>query len=271
MKNQKNVVHKFAEKENLRLRGWPVELTKDEFHAGLVVSFGHLISNVLIEKFPLGMINVHASLLPRWRGAAPIIYSLANGDTRTGVSIMRIRPKKFDIGEIISQHSLEIHDNMYMPELYNKLGELGSKALVECLSDLPNKIENAKPQSMENVTFAPKVTSKFSSINWKAMPSNQIYNLERAVRGFLHVTTTWNGETIKLFEIKRTEEQALHDDRDEGFIIYDENSELLKVLCLDRKYVTIEKVQPHKRKIMSAKDFNNGFVKKTPIEKRYFI
>ncbi|KAL3276437.1 hypothetical protein HHI36_011820 [Cryptolaemus montrouzieri] len=247
VKKLKNAVHLFAEKENLRLNEWPYEVPENEFHTGLVVSFGHLIPQRIIKKFPLGMINVHASLLPRWRGAAPIIYSLANGDSVTGVSIMKIKPKKFDTGEIISQKSVEIREDMYMPELHQVLGIVGANELIECLRDLPNKLENAKPQSQENITYAPKIDPTFSHINWKNMTSTQIYNLERAVKGFLPVVTLWKGEPIKLFTIEKLEENT--ENVSPGFIIYDNILNVLKVSCLDQKYVIVRKVQVFSKKL----------------------
>lgn len=100
-----------------------------------------------------GMLNVHASLLPRWRGAAPIIYALANGDTETGVTVMQIKPKKFDIGEILMQRKVSISDNMTMPELHNTLGQLGAKCLVETIKNLEDYLLNCKPQSSKGVTY----------------------------------------------------------------------------------------------------------------------
>lgn len=97
--------------------------------------------------------NVHASLLPKWRGAAPIIYALAKGDSKTGVTIMRIRPKKFDIGDIVLQESLPIHPSTKMRELYEKLGVLGAKNLIKVLELLPEYLDQAKPQPTEGVTY----------------------------------------------------------------------------------------------------------------------
>lgn len=93
------------------------------------------------------MINVHASLLPKWRGAAPIVYALANGDKKTGVTIMRIKPRKFDVGEIVKQAEIEITDDMQMPELYEKLANLGSNLLLEVVNTLPDALLAAKEQN----------------------------------------------------------------------------------------------------------------------------
>lgn len=99
------------------------------------------------------MINVHASLLPRWRGAAPIIYAIMNGDKTTGVSIMQIRPKHFDIGEILAQKTIEIGPTQMMNELHKQLSVVGGELLLTCLRNLPNSLNNAMPQNSEGVTY----------------------------------------------------------------------------------------------------------------------
>lgn len=99
------------------------------------------------------MINVHASLLPRWRGAAPIIHALASGDEVTGVTIMRIQPYKFDLGEIIKQKSIEIADNTTQDQLTKELANIGASLLVDTIQELPTCIKNATPQPENGVTY----------------------------------------------------------------------------------------------------------------------
>lgn len=97
--------------------------------------------------------NVHGSLLPRWRGAAPISYAIASGDTETGVTVMRIKPKQFDIGEIVMQSKVQIQSNMRRLELHDTLGELGASCLVTALRNLPETLMQAQPQSNIGVTY----------------------------------------------------------------------------------------------------------------------
>lgn len=82
------------------------------------------------------MLNVHASLLPKYRGASPIIYAIKNGESETGVSIMRIKPNKFDVGEVLATERVEISDDVMMPELHDKLSSIGAELLVKCVRDL---------------------------------------------------------------------------------------------------------------------------------------
>lgn len=93
-----------------------------------------------------GMINVHASLLPKWRGAAPIIHALRNGDTATGITIMKIRPRQFDIGEILAQRIVPIDPHMLMPELHEKLARIGADELLITMRTLEQSLRDAQPQ-----------------------------------------------------------------------------------------------------------------------------
>lgn len=83
-----------------------------------------------------GMLNVHASILPKYRGASPIIYAIRNGEKETGVSIMRIKPIKFDVGEVLATRTMAIGDDTLMPQLHERLSVMGAELLVECISDL---------------------------------------------------------------------------------------------------------------------------------------
>lgn len=99
------------------------------------------------------MINVHASLLPRWRGASPIIHAILNEDRLTGVSIMKIHPDKFDVGEILAQREIPIPEAVLMPELHDTLAIAGAQLLVECIANAPASFQNAKQQDDTNVTY----------------------------------------------------------------------------------------------------------------------
>lgn len=99
------------------------------------------------------MINVHASLLPRWRGASPIIYAILNEDATTGVSIMKIQPHKFDIGEILAQKEIEIPTNVLMPDLHTILAQEGGELLVNCIKNAPESLQNGKQQGNENISY----------------------------------------------------------------------------------------------------------------------
>lgn len=91
------------------------------------------------------MLNLHASLLPKYRGASPIVHAIKDGESETGVSIMEIRPKKFDVGDILATERVTITDHMLMPELHDKLAYIGAKLLVDCVTNI-NKYKPLKQE-----------------------------------------------------------------------------------------------------------------------------
>merc|ERR1711953_1599013 len=131
-------VTKFGSANNLKIHTWPpdIDLIKQQqFDLGVVASFGKLLPRNIIESFPLGMINVHGSLLPRWRGAAPVVHAIAAGDTVTGVTIMRVKPKKFDIGEVLARKEVQLDPDIVRRDLTAQLSESGSGLLMDVLRD----------------------------------------------------------------------------------------------------------------------------------------
>jgi methionyl-tRNA formyltransferase len=217
------------------------------------------------------MLNVHASLLPRWRGAAPIIYAIADGDRKTGITIMKISPDKFDVGDIINQESVEIHPNMKMRELYTTLGKLGANSLINTLETLPHSLCTAKPQPSDGVTYAPKVNASLACVKWDKMTSHQVYNLERALDGVFHLQTSWNGTPVKLMNInKHGSDSKKYDKVHPGFVDYDKQRKVLKILCSDFQFITVKKVGVLGKRVMTSGDFHNGYVKKEAPDCRYF-
>lgn len=112
-----------------------------------------ILTNLVFFCVCRGIINVHASLLPRWRGASPIIHAILNGDRLTGVSIMKIHPDKFDVGEILAQREVQIPEAVLMPELHDTLANVGAELLVECIEHAPAIFQNARQQDDTNVTY----------------------------------------------------------------------------------------------------------------------
>lgn len=100
-----------------------------------------------------GMVNVHASLLPKWRGASPIIHSILNEDDVTGVSIMRIRPHKFDTGEVFAQRQVNVPESVLMPELHDTLSRQGAELLNDFIQRIPDSLNEAREQSDSNITY----------------------------------------------------------------------------------------------------------------------
>ncbi|XP_011307835.1 methionyl-tRNA formyltransferase, mitochondrial [Fopius arisanus] len=258
-----NAVTKYAQDHGIKIHHWPMEACLD-FDIGLVVSFGRLIPSRIIKSFPLGMINVHASLLPRWRGAAPIIHALMNGDRTTGVTIMKIAPKKFDVGEIINQKEIQIDDHETQIQLHKRLASMGGDLLMETLGKLPDIINSGIAQSPENVTYAPKIQKNISIVKWKEMTARDVYNLQRALTGIFPLKTTFQGKSVKIFGVKLVKKiprDCYERESNPGKIYYDKNEGSLLVQCKNDSWVTVDEIALAGKPKMSATDFNNGFFK----------
>ncbi|XP_053603283.1 methionyl-tRNA formyltransferase, mitochondrial [Plodia interpunctella] len=266
-------IENYALSEGLKTIKWPIaNLQAGEYDLGLIVAFGHLIKEDLLKKFPLGMINVHPSLLPRWRGAAPIIYTLMHGDKLTGVSLMRIKPDIFDVGEIISQQKVPVSKDIKQTDLTAQLSEIGADMLVECLRTLPNSLKNSKPQSSDGVTYAKKINKSNSEVRWSEMDALQVYNLYRAIYGIYPLTTKFRDKPMKLFGAFITSPEDTADrNTSPGTVEYCKKSDALRILCKDRKYVYFKSVRIVGKREITAVDFYNGYIKNMSIEKRKLI
>ena len=155
--------------------------TLSAIHADLfvVVAYGEILKQEILDLPRLGCINVHASLLPKYRGAAPIQRALIHGEKETGISIIKL-VKKMDAGDVIKMASLPIAEAMTYPELETALSSLGSTLLLEVISDLEHNRAEFTPQDHDKATFADKIQPKEYEINW-SKPARDIHNLVRAL------------------------------------------------------------------------------------------
>ncbi|MDU9375754.1 Methionyl-tRNA formyltransferase [Methanocorpusculaceae archaeon Sp1] len=146
---------------------------------GVVVAFGMMIPDEIINLPPQKIINIHGSLLPRYRGAAPMQYSVLNGDEEAGVSIMYIT-KDLDAGDVILSKSLAVGGDETFGELHDRLAALGAEALVEALERVSSGDVCATPQDHAKATFAPSITKEECVIDW-SMPARMIHNRIRGL------------------------------------------------------------------------------------------
>ncbi|XP_032785352.1 methionyl-tRNA formyltransferase, mitochondrial isoform X1 [Daphnia magna] len=269
------LVAKYAMKHNLPISVWPLPKEQpptDCWELGVVASFGHLIPKRIINSFPQGMLNIHASILPRWRGAAPIVHAIMNGDDETGVTIMRIKPYHFDVGDIVQQLSLPIDPHISAVQLTDRLADMGANLLVRCISDLHYHLNRCTPQPSGGVTLAPKIDATLSHIDWSSMNAAQIYNRWRATRHLFKLQTFFHGNNVKLNDVEPPTTKAptmFQDVVDRpGRIIVDRQRNLLFVRCQD--WVAFRHVTLHRRPVMSALDFFNGYLQKKAIDQHYF-
>ncbi|CAH2105435.1 unnamed protein product [Euphydryas editha] len=268
----KTIIEKYAQTENIKLLQWPnLDIRTNEYDIGIIVAFGHLIKEDVLNKFPLGMVNVHPSLLPRWRGAAPIIYTLLHGDEIAGVSLMKIKPNIFDVGEIISQQKVLISKDIKLPELTEQLSDIGADMLVECLRTLPTCLTRAIPQSNEGVTYAKKINKGISEVRWFDMSAEDVYNLYRAIYGLYPLTTKFREKQIKLFNGFLVENDPEYTNKSVGSLEYCEKTKAIRVLCKDKKFIYFRSLRVLGKREISALDFYNGYIKNVSIDKRNVV
>jgi methionyl-tRNA formyltransferase len=171
-----------------------------EADLGVVVAYGHILRPEILGIPPRGMINVHASLLPRYRGAAPIQHAILKGETETGISIIQMEAG-LDSGPVLHHVSTPIGPEESAGDLTLRLAELGAAALVEALSLLSGGLARPQPQDHARATLAPKIDRSMARLVWE----RDAAVLARQVRAFdpsPGAWTTLKGETLKLFNAR---------------------------------------------------------------------
>uniref|UniRef100_A0A8C0NKZ0 Mitochondrial methionyl-tRNA formyltransferase n=1 Tax=Canis lupus familiaris TaxID=9615 RepID=A0A8C0NKZ0_CANLF len=222
-----------------------------------------LLGNKLDMAQYSGMLNVHPSCLPRWRGPAPIIHTVLHGDTITGVTIMQIRPKRFDVGPIIKQETVPVPPKSTAKELEAMLSRLGADMLISVLKNLPESLSNGRQQPTEGVTHAPKISAGTSCIKWEEQTSEQIFRLYRAIGNIIPLQTLWMDNTIKLLDLVEVNSSILTDPKltgqpvIPGSVIYHKQSQILLVRCKDG-WIGVRSVML--KKTLTATDFYNGYL-----------
>jgi methionyl-tRNA formyltransferase len=173
-----------------------------DLDAAVVVSYGHILPKAFLEAPVLGCINIHGSLLPRWRGAAPIHRAILAGDAETGVTIMRM-DEGLDTGPMLLAESTPISAADTAETVHDRLAELGGRLIVSTLDALVAKTIEPVPQPDEGVTYAHKLGKEEGALDWRRPAAE----LERKVRGFNPWPGTWfdvptdqGGDRIKVLE-----------------------------------------------------------------------
>lgn len=252
-------VWRYAQNHQLKVHDWPNVNVHGRFDVGVVVSFGCLLKEKLINQLPHGILNVHPSLLPRWRGPAPVFHTILQGDTVTGVSIMQIRPLRFDVGPILQQELYEVPPNCTADELGQKLAAMGARMLMDTLKNLPERISQRKEQSKEGATFAPKISVSMGWLVWEDQTCVQIDRLYRAIGSRIPLRTLWVGKTVKLMDFVGKCNVSLSGVQSSapGTVCFLKETDTLAVRCKDG-WVGFRTVKL--KKCLSATDFYNGYL-----------
>jgi methionyl-tRNA formyltransferase len=220
--------------------------------AVVIIAYGQIIPGRLLTIPRLGWLNVHASLLPRYRGAAPIHWAVANGETETGVTTMQI-DAGLDTGPILQQSSLEIGVDETAPELSARMSEMGASLIVESLLGFDRGEISPMPQDHEYASYAPILKREDGRINW-SMTARQIYDRMRGFTPWPGAFSTFRGQTCHLWG--RPEAGNDHSGRGPGDI--ELAAKQLVVSCGEQTQLLIEAAQLEGRKRISAQEFANG-------------
>ncbi len=170
------------------------------FDAGIVIAFGQILPQSVLDLPRCGCINIHGSLLPRWRGAAPMQRAIMAGDTLTGVDLMKMEAG-LDTGPIYAEDKICIGPNDTLELLHDQMSELGAKLLNEKLFDICSERITATPQAAVGVTYAHKIENNETKIDW-SKSALEIHNTIRALSPIPGAFTTYNGKRIKIFETR---------------------------------------------------------------------
>lgn len=216
----------------------------------IVVAYGKILPKEILTSVPYGCINVHASLLPLYRGAAPIQWAVLNGDSETGVTIMQM-DEGLDTGDILSVVKTPIDENETSAMLFDRLSLIGADALIDTLEALQeNKITPVK-QPDTDTQYASMISKAMCPINWNDS-AQKIHNQVRGLQTWPVATTLINSKTFKIHKTLLTD---IHSDKI-GEIV-DNNSRLI-VCCGDGRCLEICELQAEGKKKMTANAYIQG-------------
>ena len=216
----------------------------------VVVAYGRILPEQFLQTPRRGCINVHFSLLPLYRGAAPANWAIVNGETETGVTTMFIEPA-LDTGPILLQSKTSIGATETAPELMERLSEIGAVLLGETLSRLDDL--TPRPQRDQDATFAPILKKEDGLIDW----SRSAFEIERAVRGFQPWPNAYTSFNSRGLTIWRAEPTALDSTAVPGEVVLARGDDLA-VSCGDQTALRLVEVQPEARKRLGVREFISG-------------
>ena len=242
-----------------------VQLNPDLF---CVVAYGKILPKDILDIPKKGSINVHGSLLPKYRGAAPIQWSVLNGDKKTGITTMYM-DEGMDTGDMVLQEEVEIGENETTGELWERLSKIGANLLVETLKKIENGTAPRKKQPSD-FTMAPMLNKEMARIDWENKTAKEIKNLVRGLNPIMGAYTTYKGKKIKIWRAGCIELNDFIEDHPEfseyvsnlenmaeGAVIYSDIKNGLFVKAKEGILI-LQEVQAENAKKMSVQDFLRG-------------
>lgn len=217
----------------------------------VIIAYGQIIPARLLHVPRLGWINLHASLLPKYRGAAPIQWAIASGETKTGVTTMRI-DAGMDTGDIVLQEEMEIGPTETTPQLSQRLSALGAPLMEKTLRGLADGTLNPHAQNPNGATKAPILKKEDGLVRW-TMGAAEIFNRQRGFTPWPGIHTTFRKQSCQLNGAPIEERRP---DLQPGELLWDKKN--LRVACGGGSLFRLEYVKVEGRKELTAQEFVNG-------------
>lgn len=232
--------------EQTALLSQPVDLV-------VTAAYGQMIPNVLLKHPRFGAVNVHASLLPKYRGGAPVHYALLEGEATTGITLM-VMEEKMDAGAILAQKAIPIHDSDTVSSLFDKLSVLGRDLLQEHLPLIWQQRLTATAQDESQVTYAPNITAAQEVLDWQ-QPASQIANHIRAMNAWPGAYTWWRNQRFKIWRAEPIAET--HTAEQPGTVLLADKKRLW-VACGQHTVLSLLEVQPAGKPMRTVSAFLAG-------------
>ena len=221
-----------------------------------VVAYGKILPKEILEIPKLGCINLHGSLLPKYRGAAPIQWAVLNGDKKTGVTTIYMN-EGMDTGDIILKEEVEIGGDETTGELWDRLSKIGAKLLVETIKQIENKTAPREKQG-DDFSIAPMLNKDMAKINWEKQTANEIKNLVRGLNPIMGAYTFLNGKKIKLWNVKVEKiDEKQQKNIPNGTVILSDSKIGLKIKA-NGGIITVIEIQGDNAKRMNGTDYLRG-------------
>lgn len=230
----------------------------EKYRPDLIVAaaYGKILPEYILKYPPMGCINVHGSLLPKYRGAAPIQWAVLNGDKQSGVTIMHMA-QEMDTGDIILMKTTDIGENETSGELFDKLSKLGADALLEAIEQIENGVDVRKPQDHSNATYAPMLDRTMANLDF-TMSADKILRYIRGLNPWPIAKFEMCGQDVKVFSAVKGGPTELP-----CATVVSIAKEGLEIACGDGKSVVLKKLQRPGKKPTDGYSFAQGLRIKT--------
>ena len=231
-----------------------------------VVAYGKILPKEILDIPKYGCINVHASLLPKYRGAAPIQWAVLNGDKTTGVTTMYM-DVGMDTGDMILKEEVQIGEDETTGELWERLSVIGGNLLVRTLDEIENGTVNRIPQG-DDFTVAPMLSKDMAKIDWQSKNAKEIKNLVRGLNPIMGAYSLFYGKKIKFWKVRAFDEDDVElgkvlgnmdfSDKEAGDVLLADSKKGLFIKTING-VISVEEIQGENAKRMNVGDFLRGF------------